>query len=178
MPSPSEKVRVFIAAYPPREVIAHLQALAEALELPSHRLSEDVHLTIHFVGPVERRELDEVRETLSKSCAGIRPFDLMALRLIGLPAHSPRLLAAELSLPPDLAELQRRLCRRLATKPSKKPYLPHLTLRRWQSGPLTLAACDVEPMQFRVTEVYLMRSVLKPDGAEHHLLGRERLRED
>jgi 2'-5' RNA ligase len=164
-----------VAAYPDRAWTARALLVPAGLDLPGHRLApaDQVHLTLHFIGPVERREVDGVRESVERSCSGLAAFDLTPLRLVGLPPGSPRLLAVETDLPPVLAELHDRLVRRLARKPSGGAYVPHVPLCRFDRQGIRRAepiATDLPP--FRVDRVQLMQSRPGPGGAEHWMLGR------
>ena len=170
------KLRLFIAAYPPPGVAERLLAMLPTLDLPEHRASppDQVHLTIHFVGPTPVRDLDRVCKSVERAAAGIASFDLCAERLITLPRRGRvRLLAANLDQPPGLMEIQRRLATRLARHARARPgdrYLPHMTLCRF-----TARARDIDlPIEnqpaFHVSDIRLMKSVLNPQGAEHSLV--------
>lgn len=175
-----ETVRLFVGVYPPREIVGAMLSSLDALlceqravDLPAWHATpiEQVHLTVHFVGPVRAVEVDGIAESLERACAGIAAFELTPTRLIALPPREPRLLAVETTLPAGLAELQRRLVTRLASKPSGRAYLPHITVCRFKGrGRRGFAACALEIPGFPVMEVCLMRSVLKPEGAEHRVV--------
>lgn len=153
-------------------------ASLEELDVPAFRSvpPAQVHLTIHFVGPVRTQKVDGIAESLSRAASGIHAFELRPEKLIALPPRDPRLLAVETTLPAPLAELQRRLVTRLASKPSGRPYLPHITVCRFKArGPKGFEPRALDLPGFVVSEVCLMRSVLKPEGAEHHLVESVRL---
>jgi 2'-5' RNA ligase len=94
------------------------------------------------------------------------------LRLITLPRRGPkRLVAVETDAPASVMELKRRLVTRLAHDPrrdSADRFLPHLTVCRFRA-PARMEALDhaLDEAPFPVEEVRLMRSVLRPTGAEH-----------
>lgn len=176
-----DRVRLFIGVYPPPEAVGAMLASVEALtgdaslDLPEFRTTpaEQVHLTVHFIGPVRTGEVDGIAESLERAASGITPFELAPTKLIALPPRDPRLLAVETMLPAELAELQRRLVTRLASKSSGRAYMPHITVCRFKGrGPRGFAARALEIPGFSVTEVSLMRSVLRPEGAEHRLVAR------
>jgi 2'-5' RNA ligase len=174
--SRGEKVRVFVAAYPPAEVAMWLRREVERLALTPGTWASDPHLTLQFVGPVGRPELDSIRESVERAASGLARFVVRPIRLVLLPQCGPRLIAAELSQPSTLAELHHRLAQRLARTPERGTYLPHITVMRWNGPkPTPIEPVAVDGPEFEVCEVCLMRSVLRPDGAEHHLLGRVRL---
>lgn len=176
-----ETVRLFIGVYPPGEAVEamlgtlHRLAGGEGDGVPPFRKvpAEQVHLTVHFVGPVRTGEVDGVVESLERAASGIPAFVLQPMKVVALPPRDPRLLAVETTLPAPLAELQRRLVTRLASKPSGRAYLPHITVCRFRShGPRGFEERTLDIPAFSVTEVCLMRSVLRPEGAEHRLVRR------
>ncbi len=182
MPSPKHTPqRLFIAAYPPaawtRAALSLIDDTAPGRASPADQL----HLTIHFIGPADPRELDTISESVARSASGLPPFTLTPTRIIALPkpAHA-RVIAIECAPDPTLLELHRRLVLRLARTAKQKDqdrFLPHLTIRRLPgSGQRWTAPLDDEAAAalgpFEVTHIALMRSVLTDSGAEHRELSR------
>lgn len=175
-------MRLFVAVYPDAEGAAALARHAAEIERehagrfrPTAR--ELIHLTLLFIGDTSERELDEVMESIERSVSGVGAFELATGRLVGLPTErEARLVAAETDSPPGLLEVQRRLASRLARKPKdKRPgsYLPHLTLGRFGQGAAEVFEGRAIPeVRFGVDGVCLMKSVLRPSGAEHTEVGR------
>jgi 2'-5' RNA ligase len=175
MARPVGNLRMFVAIRPPPEHVERLLAQMEALDLPPHRTTpiEQVHLTLLFIGDVPTHALDATIESVQRAAAGLPGFRLAPQRLITLPRRGPsRLVAAETDAPPTLLELHRRLVTRLASSPRERTgdrYTPHLTLCRFRSS-----AEDVRIDQpivkepFDAARIVLMRSTLRPSGAEHH----------
>lgn len=164
--------RLFVALYPPPDTVAALAASLARLELPEHRPTPagQVHLTLLFLGEVERRRLEAVGESVERAAATIGPFELRPERIGPLPERGPaRLLAALTDLPGPLVELRRRLVGRLG-RPSgrSRAFLPHLTLCRLPR-PMVLegASVPLDLPPFRVEDLRLMESRLQPGGAEH-----------
>jgi 2'-5' RNA ligase len=97
--------------------------------------------------------------------------------MVSLPESArPRLVALETDSPPPLLELHRRLAHRLARTARERPgdrFRPHLTLCRFAPGsrpePVD-ATADLEA--FPVAELLVMRSTLRPQGAEHSAVER------
>ncbi|GJQ29302.1 MAG: RNA 2',3'-cyclic phosphodiesterase [Phycisphaerae bacterium] len=172
--------RLFIALYPPPEVAERLLARAVARNVPGARWvqPDHVHLTVHFLGETDDRDLPRVSESVERAVAGLEPFTLSITGLISLPAHgSPRLIAARCDDNSTLTETHQRLVARLA-RPRRRSggrYLPHLTLARFgpAGGPRHAAVWD-EAMwiAFRVDHLTLVESTLRPDRAEHRPLAR------
>jgi 2'-5' RNA ligase len=175
MSSPPRDLRLFVAVYPPALLALDMLGAARALALPPHRETPaaQVHMTLAFLGHVPLRTLDQVRESVARSVSGLPRFTLTPTRLCTFPLDRspPRLVALETDAPPPVLELVRRLAARLAHHPRHHPadrFLPHLTLARFdhasRADPFTLPAA-VQP--FLVDRVHLMRSTLRPQGAEH-----------
>lgn len=173
MPSRRPVMRLFVAAYPPVESARALLELLRGVELPEHREvpAEQVHMTLHFVGDTDKRQLDEVMESVERAAAGIEAFELTPREVMCLPERGEaRLVAVETDAPAGLLEIQRRLAKKLA-RPARdrQRFLPHLTLCRFRNGAkvwrVERRAVEMEPIAVR--EVKLMESVLRPGGVEH-----------
>src|SRR5690606_38982186 len=81
-------VRLFVACYPPASVSKDLAHEAAALcarhDLPESRETptEQIHLTLQFVGDTPVANLDAVRESVRRAASGLPAFELWPLRLI------------------------------------------------------------------------------------------------
>lgn len=168
-------LRLFVAIDPPEQVRRAMLGLLAGLSIdPRHRLTplDQVHLTVQFIGDTDERELQDVAESVKRAAAGIGVFSLSPRRLISLPERGPvRLVALETDAPAALLELHRRLAHRLAHSPRAKAgdrFLPHLTLCRF--GGEVRAGRVEEPVSlppFNIASIRLMKSILRPQGAEH-----------
>ncbi|MDX2114901.1 MAG: RNA 2',3'-cyclic phosphodiesterase [Planctomycetota bacterium] len=174
MGRPVANLRLFAAVYPPEECAREL--LRRATESGAGGRAVDVecvHLTVQFIGDTAAARMEEVRESVRRSCAGIGAFRLLPVELITLPERgAPRLVAARTDEPAALLELHRRLAHRLARHPrarDEERFVPHLTLVRYAGGGARVAAALDGPT-FEVRSVKLMRSTLQPGGARHHLV--------
>ena len=176
-PSARNVFRLFVAVHPPTEIVRELVAALSRLELPDYRAVpvEQVHITLQFIGDTPAPQLNETTESVRRSTEGVKGFDLQPRLLIRLPERGrARLIAAEADRPPGLMEIQRRLAGRLARSARRNPsdrFRPHLTLCRFRS-PTNLARID-EPLEvepFAVREISLMRSTLRPQGAQHDVV--------
>jgi 2'-5' RNA ligase len=170
----ADRLRLFVAIYPPADAAAALLGALRGIGLARHRETPvaQVHMTLQFIGDRAAREVDSVAESVERSCAGVGAFTLLPLRIVTLPANAhPRLAAAETDAPARLLEVQRRLAHRLAREPRSDAadrFLPHLTLCRFAHGERQRRlALPIEAPRFLVDRVALVRSVLKPEGARH-----------
>lgn len=174
--------RLFVALYPPAEVASELLARLPLDELPAHRATPQhkVHLTALFIGEVDTRELDRVKESVESAARGVNAFELQPLHLSPLPTgkEDARLVAAITDAPNQLLELHERLAHRLSGQRKRDGrFLPHLTLCRFERPArvdLATTLTDLEP--FRVESISLMQSRLGEAGATHRGLARVGLR--
>ncbi|MCL4742156.1 MAG: RNA 2',3'-cyclic phosphodiesterase [Phycisphaerales bacterium] len=176
----SERVRLFVAVYPPAETVRALRRAVNRLTLGVGRdtPAEQVHLTLLFIGDRTPGELPAIAESVERSCAGFSAFPLTPRRLITLPERGPaRLIAAETDAPAPLVEIQRRLAARLARNArDARRFRPHLTLVRFRPGDRPARVDEpVECEPFLVDRVALTRSVLTASGAEHRQVAAVRL---
>jgi RNA 2',3'-cyclic 3'-phosphodiesterase len=175
----NEPVRAFAAVFPPLEV--REEALAAARRQPlGDRVrwvrSENVHLTLKFLGDVREEVLESVRAALGEVCAAYAPFNVKLAGLGAFPsARRARILWASVG---EGSEQLRSLATDLdaASAPlgferERHPYTPHLTLGRVRGRPanLTLPAI-VGSFGFKVGDVELVESVLTPEGAVYGTL--------
>lgn len=191
-------LRLFLGIYPPVEVAGQLlKHMRELDSLPPHRevATEQVHLTLQFIGDTDPRRLDDVIESIDRAKKGIYAFQLQPHVFIAYPKAieqpdgqyrrrpSPRLIAAETDAPSNLLELHRRLAHRLSRRPRRDAadrFAPHFTLCRFRSYRSTeypLAQLDwstsghslpdSDSLVFDVDSFSLMKSTLRRDGAIH-----------
>lgn len=190
----SPSLRLFVALYPPPESIAHWFDRLAALDHPTldslaPTPPAQVHLTLQFIGPASERELPDIQESIERSASGIGAFDLTPTAIATFPpqarnASQVRLIAVICNAPPPLLELHRRLAKRLARNTRERPgdrFTPHLTLARCkpphppqpQRPPHPQPEPFSVPLELRpihVSELRLMNSILRPEGAEHRTL--------
>ena len=172
-------IRAFVAVELPPPVRAYLRAVSS--ELRKRGLNgrfvrpESVHLTLKFLGDIEERAVEPIAARIEDCCRQVQPFDAEAGGLGVSPGlHRPRVVWVGLKAGDALSRLQSCIEAGLAEegfKPAKRPFRPHLTLLRLKSqkNVSELARLCGRPPGgrpcFRVDEVQLMRSILKPDGA-------------
>lgn len=175
-------LRLFVAAYPPTDLAEHFLERLRRLPVSQYRETPlaQIHLTLHFIGEVSARELDQVVDSVGRATVGIRSFELMPLRLLSMPPgrRPARLVAVETTAPGVCSELHRRLAVRFARKPRVDPadrFLPHLTLCRFDKDANEPAvAQDLTPEPglnpFPVDRIHLVKSALRPSGAVHEVV--------
>lgn len=169
-------LRLFVAAYPPTDVVSLLMGHASGL-LPRDAkptTPDQLHLTLLFLGNVRASDVAAVSESIDRAASGRVSCELVLHGVGCLPeVGEPRLLAALGDANGNLLELQRRLASRLSTvrpRASRDKFTPHLTLARFQPGTARTGMASIEPVRWAVQAVRLMRSDLRPSGAVHTLV--------
>jgi 2'-5' RNA ligase len=189
MPDAPPFVRAFIAVNLPAPVRERLADWQRALKAQGGGAAvrwtplEQIHLTLRFLGNVPTEAVPEIAAALQRAGAGTVPFELRAEGLGCFPnVRRPRLiwvgLAGDLVA---LRALQQAVARETAPwgEREDREFLPHLTIGRIKDGQTAAARLLAEalpglahqpPTAWRVTQVDLMQSVLRPAGAAHSSL--------
>ncbi|RPF70688.1 RNA 2',3'-cyclic phosphodiesterase [Aurantiacibacter spongiae] len=169
--------RLFVALRPPEDVADTLLDTMEGLPGARWQDADNLHLTLRFIGEVDRAQFEDICTVLSRL-----HFDPFEVRLAGV-GHFERKGRAraiwargEASL--DLLALQERVeraCRRAGCPPETRKFVPHVTLARLNSGsapvgPWLAAHGDLAPRTWRADHVSLFESDLTPNGAVYEEL--------
>ncbi len=166
--------RLFVAVRPPQQI---RDLLIDAMDdSPALRWvpDEQLHLTLRFIGEVERPLADDIVAAL----ASVR-FERFRLRLSGVGRFEQRsggaLWAGVEPREPvaALAAKVERACIRAGLEPERRAFHPHVTLARWNRRNAEAvedfvrrrAALASEP--FEVTGFTLFESHLSRHGAHH-----------
>lgn len=124
--------RLFTALAVPPEIARALAPCRGGLEGARWIEAADYHVTLRFLGDVERPVAEDFLEALAE----MRPRDPFPVTLEGLGAFGgdrPRALYASVAASPDLIDLQaeqERLVRRVGLAPERRKFTPHVTLAR------------------------------------------------
>ncbi|CAN5816594.1 hypothetical protein BH11PLA1_BH11PLA1_17330 [soil metagenome] len=172
-------MRLYVAAYPPAPWCTLALHGAEKFIPDKVRVtaSEQLHITLVFIGTVRAAQLTETFESVERAAAGMRAIEVAPTRYCTLPRGAgPRLLALEFAAAPMLMELQRRLAARLAKANERgREFLPHATIARLDprgSAPEVAAPAPHHLGPTTIDGVVLMASVLSGRGARHEVLHR------
>lgn len=186
-----ETARSFIAISLPEAVKAYLRGWQQTLapKVPGGALrwtrADSAHLTLLFLGEVAASELGSVDKAMRRVVGGVSPFELEVAGLGCFPGfRKPRVvwLGVQGDLP-ALARIQGDLQRSLeliAPQEKGQRFTPHLTLGRVKRGGAELSQTlreaaqtnDEAPPRWRVHDLALMKSELRPEGAQYHVLRR------
>jgi RNA 2',3'-cyclic 3'-phosphodiesterase len=181
--------RVFCAIEIPKDVRARVvdYIAKQRASTPEARATwardEGLHITLKFLGDVERGRVPSLTKAAEKAAQVVRPF-LVALDGTGtFPVRgAPRVLWIGVADPSgSLASLQNAFeheCESVGFDREKRAFHPHLTIARQRApkGTRTAAVLQCEPqfphVQFDVNEIVLIRSELRPEGSRYTTLSR------
>ena len=180
-------MRIFVAIEIPTSIQQQLADFQGVLRSAEARISwtqpSNIHLTLKFLGEIDRKALDYVRLGCKAVCEGISHFSL-GLQGSGVFPNrkQPRVLWVGLGGRIDkVVELASRLNDALATKgfsPDSKPLRPHLTVGRIKSidaieETLTLASTYAfEQQEFEVREIVIVQSELGRSAPTYTVISR------
>jgi RNA 2',3'-cyclic 3'-phosphodiesterase len=174
-------VRLFVALQIPGEVRARLASLINDLRPLAPTIkwvrTENLHLTLKFIGEAEAQRIETIRAGLAK----IRVRAAMELKFRGLGffpnEKRPQVFWAGIDAPPVLTHLAGEIETELAGlgfPREDRTFAPHLTLARLDGARLAEAfrkAIEQRAGQefgaMRPTEFHLVESKLKPARAEY-----------
>ena len=184
----SGSVRTFVAIELPERVRSALAGVPAAAILPAAASvrwtpPQNLHLTLRFLGDTPEEQLAPVADALDAVAAGAASFELELGAAGAFPeARNARVLWVGLvDADRKLRKLRNQVeaaVRGLGWKREGRPFAPHLTLARLRR-PTRLPAGGwtetVPRCRFAVKEIALIRSILKPAGAEYCVLHRASL---
>lgn len=188
-------MRAFIAVSLPAEVRAAVERVQRELRAAVRgntvrwTPSEQIHLTLKFLGNIAADALPDLESALRRACADTSPFELSAGGLGAFPSEErPRVLWIGVTGQVEtLRQLQEVVLRETETwgEREDKTFHPHLTLGRVKTNSsrelreLSRALLTTKATclgAWRVEQVALMRSELSSDGARHSCLASVGLR--
>lgn len=175
-------MRLFVAVNLPPELRAAIYAASAPLRadpLPVRWVDPDgIHVTLKFLGEVERKRLDDVVAALERACDGAKAFPLEVAGFGAFPsADRARVIWVGCEPAPPLELVQHGIevnFADLAFPVEGRPFRPHCTLGRAKGEARggvrglgerlgALAFADT----FTVTSIDLMESTLTPRGARY-----------
>jgi 2'-5' RNA ligase len=180
--------RCFVSAGISPEVKAFLDSWVKETGrgFPSYRFgsSQNLHLTLQFLGDTDRSAIPALVDAISSSTAGLTPFEVELGEAGSFPARgAPRILHVSIGRGrEDLVRLAEKVSGGLGAigyRPDK-PFVPHITLGRsrdridvpsltdiagqWRSSFSRFCQLKGTPGAWKIEEVDVMESVLGPKG--------------
>ena len=183
-----QEIRSFIAIPIPAAIAKSAATLVRRLSHDGDGIkwvpSENLHLTLKFLGDVDNRQVPEVCQVVRNCCAGIQPFEIDLCGADAFPnTNRLRVVVVRIGQGGEqLATIVERLESQLANlgfKPEARDYVPHMTLGRTRGGSRRgspeLARSITENTnyhvgQMSVDQVYVMASFLDKAGATYQVM--------
>lgn len=157
--------RLFIAVWPSAEIVEDLRGLPRKDRLGIRWVKpENWHITLRFMGEADPDEVADRLDGMSFDVMKVRfgpGIDVLQERAIILPAHGlDRVVAAVAKATSDIG-----------SDPPRKRFSGHMTLARMKQPPSIpdVIGARFVAVQF-VTEIALVASKLRPDGAVYETL--------
>ena len=186
------RIRTFIALQLARPVQARLRELQDDLARTTSNIkwvpTENLHLSLLFLGEVEQLEVVAICRAVKARAADHAPFDLEVRGVGGFPnGRRPKVLWAGIGegvepLKALHADLEGALLDLGCYRREDRAYTPHLTLGRLSAedddeawGKRLAAHATFEGGHSAVAEVLVMASEPRRDGPEYSVMGRGRL---
>jgi 2'-5' RNA ligase len=184
--SMGEKLRAFIAISLPEPVLKAIVTAQETLKGSGLKIrwvrKEGIHLTVKFLGDIDREDVEKIRGAMERATRAFSPFSLQGEGVGVFPdLKRPRVAWAGVSGDGEvLRALQRDLESQLSSlgfPKEKRPFKGHLTLGRVK-GRLDRtklrealeALGGFRTESFMAQSIVLFQSDLRPDGAVYSRL--------
>lgn len=174
--------RLFVALRPPPPIRAALTTTMEGIAAARWQDDDQLHLTVRYIGPVER----PLAEDIAGALAAVRaPAIDVRLAGVGRFAHRgvTEALWADVAPHDALASLHRKVDRALVgvgLAPERRAYRPHITLARFSRIAGTNPAIErwlachagLASAPFALAHLILYESHLGHDGARYEAVAR------
>lgn len=135
---------------------------------------EKMHVTVKFIGEVEKGDIEELKKIMQKSVKGIESFEYALNNLDAFPdLNQPRILISKLSEKRiEAFMLERNLSgylKKYGFEIDKKKWVPHITLGRVKEGSknLEIPNIDFPDLSWEVDRLDLVESKLTQEGSEY-----------
>ena len=177
--------RLFVGIEPPPPILDGLRALQGGLEGARWVAPENMHVTLRFIGEVDRRRANDVAEALDSVRAPRFELCLADAGTFGN-GRRARALWAGVAASPVLRGLKRRVdaaCARAGLSPDERRYTPHLTLARLGGAAPGAAESHAQALAgavggaFVVEDFVLFESRLGAEGPHYERVARYSLDE-
>lgn len=170
--------RLFVGIRPPASVRDQLLDLMDGIANVRWQSDEQLHLTLRFIGEVERHQAEDVAVALSRIHQ--TPFEI-ALHGVGSFATRGKGMAWAGIKPHDTLKLLHKkvdqACRMVGIAPDERAYHPHITIARFgrasgASEPFLQHWAGLSSKPFRVDDMRLYESQLGSEGASYTTIAR------
>jgi 2'-5' RNA ligase len=175
-------MRCFIAIDVPEDIKNSISILIKGI---NHRAKgikwvppEKIHLTLKFLGEIKEERIKEIKDRLDSISSNHRDFDISVSKIGGFPSlKNPNVLWIGIDYSEDLKRLYEDVedaMFDLGFEKENRKFFPHLTIARMKDkrdiDPIIKSLIAFKDKFFgylKVEEILLMKSVLRPSGAEY-----------
>lgn len=170
--------RLFAALRPPPEIREALRARMGGVEGARWQTDNQLHLTLAFIGEVDRHGLEAATEALADIHRP--PLDLRLAQPGSFDSHKPgRTSALWVGVSPadaiaDLAAQIRNSLRRAGLETESRRFVPHITLARFSAAGAPrealrpwLNSTHIPPLHWRVESFHLVESHMGNGGSHY-----------
>ena len=178
-------MRAFIAIDLSPEIKASLSSLVKTLRQTRAEIKwvgeNSFHLTLKFLGEIDEKDLEPIISAMEAEAKKSQPFRLECHSIGYFPEKgTPRVIWTGVTSSAELRDLQQRLekaLEKLGFPKEAREFKPHLTLGRVKSSRhletvlrLLKPYQDQSFGQMEAKALTLFESILKPTGAEYHVI--------
>ncbi len=164
--------RLFIAIDLPEELKQKFGTIKKRFDLPQARWvkEENLHLTLKFLGDVEKEKIKKINFTLEKLTRNFPVFSLRTAEFGAFPnLNKARVLWVDVKEGKEtvqkLAALIENKLSKIGFEKEKRSFEPHITLARLKKPvPVSFWPSIDWSYSFEVNQVILFESFLKPTG--------------
>jgi len=174
--------RVFLAINLPDEIKKEISESLEKFKKKNNTYDirwiypENYHLTVHFFGDLNTKQINLVEASLTEAVKNIPSFEIKTGDIGYLPnKNNPRIIFIKIIDIPQIHTLVEKIeltLENLHFPIDKKPWRAHLSIARIKNY---IKCDDVQEgkiyfISFRVNSIELMESHLSPDGSSYTIL--------
>lgn len=141
---------------------------------------ENLHITLKFLGDVEEKEINKIKEISKTIAKRFSPFNAIVKGFGAFPSFSrARVVWVGLNKGRDIVSklnysLEQELSK-IGFSAEKKEYIPHITIGRLRNARALESKEEYQSSEFLITQFTLFQSTLTPKGPIYHPLGRFKL---
>lgn len=170
--------RIFIAINLPGEIKRILRSSEKRWKNLHVRWTsfENMHITVEFLGRVDRIGLEKILKAVEKSASETKPFSICLDRIVlGPNLIQPRMFWATVFIDHGIIGLKKSMetnLRSFGFELEKREFRPHITLARAKGNQLKGKQTNIplEGLRFKTESIEVMQSNLYPGGSRYKVV--------